>query len=272
METNYLKENSKPRVLKYNKIILKRKEKGKGIHRCLLIDKFQVKKCHFHLRYSFTTNIEIPSVKASLTKKKKGKKEKKNVTFPATRVQGSRHVKREKWFCECFNGGVSKYFRAVCPGRLYSYKQRGREGYVEAPLRGHIFSLLSLSLFFHPIEKQRRTTRSKNDARVGYALVCVNVGWKMCGVAGGKQEGWNCYSTWFPAKWRSSSLRDRMNWKIPFRKSITPRRQVDRLKKRRGGEKEKKRWNSLWKNLVKIDGIVRNEERVTFRLWNERNE
>lgn len=112
------------------------------------------------------------------------------------------------------------------------------------------FFPFSLSLFFFTRSKNNGEQRVRKTMRalVGYALVCVNVGWKMCGVAGGKQEGWNCYSTWFPAKWRSSSLRDRMNWKIPFRKSITPRRQVDRLKKRRGGKRKKKMKQPLEKS------------------------
>lgn len=139
------------------------------------------------------------------------------------------------------------------------------------------FFSLSLSFFFFLLDGKTTENNAFEKRCARYALVCVNVGWKMCGVAGGKQEGWNCYSTWFPAKWRSSSLRDRMNWKIPFRKSITPRRQVDRLKKK----KRKKMKQPLWKNLVKIDGIVRNEERdvsimkrVKWIIWllNVRNQ
>lgn len=109
-----------------------------------------------------------------------------------------------------------------------------------ATSRPHFFpSFFFLSLFFLFLLDGKTTENNAFEKRCArYALVCVNVGWKMCGVAGGKQEGWNCYSTWFPAKWRSSSLRDRMNWKIPFRKSITPRRQVDRLKKKKKEEDE----------------------------------
>lgn len=128
-------------------------------------------------------------------------------------------------FANVLTEGWANIFEPFVPLVCTVTSSGGGGGYVEAPLRGHIFSFF---FFFSPLRffSSLFFTRWKNNGEqrafekrcACYASIRVNVGWKMCGVAGGKQEGWNCYSTWFPAKWRSSSLRDRMNWKIPFSK------------------------------------------------------
>lgn len=147
-----------------------------------------------------------------------------------------------------------------------------------ATSRPHFFpSFFSLSLFsfFYSMEKQRRTTRSKNDARVmrWYAWTSV----EKCAVS--------------PVE----NKRDEIVIPLDFRRNGDPHRSaIGWIEKFRfenpllldvrltGWKKKRKKMKQpLWKNLVKIDGIVRNEERdvsimkrVKWIIWlfNVRNQ
>lgn len=147
-----------------------------------------------------------------------------------------------------------------------------------ATSRPHFFPSFFFSLsffFFYSMEKQRRTTRSKNDARVmrWYAWTSV----EKCAVS--------------PVE----NKRDEIVIPLDFRRNGDPHRSaIGWIEKFRfenpllldvrltGWKKKRKKMKQpLWKNLVKIDGIVRNEERdvsimkrVKWIIWlfNVRNQ
>lgn len=144
-------------------------------------------------------------------------------------------------------------------------------GYVEAPLRGHIFSFFFFFPppffflpFFHSMEKQRRTTRVRKTMRV----LCVDTRER-------RLKNVRC------RRWKTRGMKLLFHL-ISGEMAILIAPRSDELKNSvfenplldvrltgwKKGEKGKGRNSLSVGNLVKIDGIARNEERVTFRSWN----
>lgn len=155
-------------------------------------------------------------------------------------------------FANVLTEGWANIFEPFVP-LVCTVTSSGGGGYVEAPLRGHIFSFFFFffppSVFFPPFfsldgKTTENNARSKNDARVMRRYAWTSV--EKCAVSPVENKRDEIV---IPLDFRRNGdpHRSAIGWieKFRFRKSIT-RRQVDRLEKGGKGKRTKQpfRWKS----------------------------
>lgn len=148
-------------------------------------------------------------------------------------------------FANVLTEGWANIFEPFVPLVCTVTSSGGGGGYVEAPLRGHIFSFFFFfppSVFFPPFfsldgKTTENNARSKNDARVMRRYAWTSV--EKCAVSPVENKRDEIV---IPLDFRRNGdpHRSAIGWieKFRFRKSIT-RRQVDRLEKGGKGKRTK---------------------------------